>query len=175
MPKASKLALLTLILSSAFAVHSAKAGDFYDKANTEYQLKLLSAPLAVEHVQQSSETKGKVAIAMVYQPDCKWCKKQGLWLAKANAQCSESIDIVLIGNNGSKRQLKRELKHFAGDIPAFLANRKLLTALGGIEASPTTLVFDSAGQLLAKRRGYVDNQQLSDVAHIVSQGACELH
>lgn len=163
------LGVITLLMT--FVIGNVFASDFAELAVNQFKLKSLS-----NHVQPSQgDSLDKVSIAMVYQPECKWCKKQGKWLAKALEQCSESIDIILIGNNGKKQQLKRELKHFHDEIPAYLANRKLLTAIGGVEASPTTLVFNQLGKLIAKKRGFVSDSKLSDVAKIISQGSCQIH
>jgi len=157
------LLLVTLVAGKALA------SDFSDSIVNQYQLKSLANSDNLATV-----TGDKVTIAMLYQPDCKWCKKQGQWLAKAQNQCNKDINIVLIGNNGNKQQLKRELKHFHQKIPAFQANRKLLTAIGGIKASPTTLVFDQKGNLIAKRRGFITNSKLTDVANLITQGKCNI-
>lgn len=161
--------LHALVLLAAFAASKASASDFSDLITEQYKLKPLSTASKI-----AAKSEDKVTIAMVYQPDCKWCKKQGQWLAKAHKQCNKDIDIVLIGNNGKKQQLKRELKHFHRDIPAFQANRKLLTAVGGVEASPTTLVFNEQGALIAKQRGFVKSSKLADVANIISKGKCDM-
>lgn len=160
-----------LTLLATFVVNSVFAADFYTQATTKFYMKPLSPntnTVLRDHQEQ------KVTIAMVYQPQCKWCKKQGQWLAKAQQQCSKHFNLVLIGNNGNKQQLKRELKHFHSDIPAFQSNRKLLTSVGGIKASPTTLIFDQAGSLITKKRGYVTADALSQAAKIMSGGQCQL-
>lgn len=160
--------LHVLVLLAALVAGETFASDFSDLIVDQYKLK----PLSTSNNVAASDD--KVTIAMVYQPDCKWCKKQGQWLAKAHKQCNKNIDIVLIGNNGKKQQLKRELKHFHQEIPAYQANRKLLMAVGGIEASPTTLVFNSQGTLIAKRRGFITDNKLADVANIISKGKCSV-
>lgn len=166
------LAAQASLLACAVFVSSTNvlAADFQQRAIAEYNLKPLSS--SAKAPPQTSEQAAKTTIAMVYQPDCKWCKKQGKWLNKAQAQCAQNLGIVLIGNNGDKRQLKRELKHFHQDMPAFLANRKLFAEVGGVAASPTTLVFNQEGKLIAKQRGYVDDATLSDVAQKITQGQC---
>jgi|GEM_PF-1104075 len=169
MPVKFTRTLHVLVLLAALVAGKAFASDFSDLIVNQYKLKPLSAASMV-----ATASDDKVTIAMIYQPDCKWCKKQGQWLAKAHKQCHKDIDIVLIGNNGKKQQLKRELKHFHQEIPAYQANRKLLTAVGGIEASPTTLVFDNQGTLIAKRRGFITNNKLADVANIITQGKCDI-
>lgn len=156
-------ALATLFASAVVA------NSFSQSLVEKYHLKPL-----VAHQAPLANTQGRFTIAMVFQPDCPWCKKQASWLNNAQAQCSDKLNIVLLGNNGSNRELKRELKHYHSDIPAYKPNRKLFVAVGGIEASPTTLVFDAEGKLLAKRRGYTDSDTLSVVASQLTQGSCAI-
>lgn len=172
MPLKYQHVLIVITLLVTLVTNKGVAADFYQQAVMKYQMRMLSP---IEQTQAGmNATSEKVTIAMVYQPDCQWCKKQGQWLAQLKRECSQQINIVLIGNNGSKRQLKRELKHFHHDIPAFHANRQLLTSIGGIKASPTTLLFDKKGTLTAKKRGYVDGEKLSEIANIISEEQCKV-
>ncbi|MGB1197923.1 MAG: TlpA family protein disulfide reductase [Thalassotalea sp.] len=113
-------------------------------------------------------------IALVYQPDCSWCKKQGQWLAKVQQQCANQVNLALIGNKGSKRQLKRELQHFDRRLPAYLANKAFLRSIGGVAASPTTLFFDKEGKLLAKKRGFIEPKQFINAVATISQQGCNI-
>jgi len=120
------------------------------------------------------DAKGLATVTMIYQPDCSWCKKQGKALAKAFKQCQGSMNIALVGTKGNARQLKKELKHYHKDIPAFIADRKFLRTIGGYQASPTTLIFDAKGALIAKKRGFIPKEKLASALAILSQGACQI-
>ena len=130
-------------------------------------------PLTTVSEKVSAED-GLATITMIYQPDCSWCKKQGESLAKVFEQCQSSMKVALVGTKGNKRQLKKELKHYHQDMPAYIADRKFLRSIGGYQASPTTLVYDSQGQLLANKRGFISPDKLAQALAIVSQGECQI-
>lgn len=117
---------------------------------------------------------GRITIAMVYQPDCPWCKKQGLTMASLMSACPEKVNFTLIGNKGDRRQLKRELKHFDRNLPALQADNAFLRSIGGIAASPTTLFYDENGNLLIKRRGYIEPQQFSVAIKQLTRNDCNI-
>lgn len=113
-------------------------------------------------------------LAMIYQPDCSWCKKQGKMLVKAFEQCQDSINIALVGTQGNVSQLKKELRHYHKNMPAFIADSHFLRNIGGYQASPTTLIFDQQGLLISKKRGFIAQEKLAKALRIISQGACAL-
>ncbi len=153
------VAMLTLV-SIATGVTPAKASPFV--------LKELNSVKAI------TDDKGLVTVTMIFQPECSWCKKQGKALAKAFQQCQSSINVNLVGTKGNSRQLRKELKHYHQDIPAFIADRKFLRKIGGYQASPTTLIFDSNGELVAKKRGFISDDKFANVLDILSHGACQI-
>ncbi|GGA90494.1 hypothetical protein GCM10011369_35790 [Neiella marina] len=112
------------------------------------------------------------SIAMVFQPDCAWCKKQGKTMRQILNQCGAELNIAIIGYKASYRQLRRELKHFDQSLPALEADRRFLAAVEGVAATPTTLFFDQNGELLLKQRGYIQPAQLFDAADALTQTGC---
>lgn len=128
--------------------------------------------LKPEQTQVSKDTNDLVTVAMIYQPDCSWCKKQGKTLAKAFEQCQGNLNLALVGAQGNARQLKKELKHYHKGLPAFKADRRFLRTIGGYQASPTTLIFDEQGELVVKKRGFIDEDKLANVLSIISRGKC---
>ncbi len=135
-----------------------------------FSLKSLKAGYA----QVNDKGSNLVTIAMIYQPDCSWCKKQGKILARVFEQCKASLNLALVGVNGNARQLKKELKHYHKGIPAFIAERRFLRLIGGYQASPTTLIFDANGELIAKKRGFVVKDKLANALDILSHGKCQI-
>ena len=114
------------------------------------------------------------SVAMIYQPDCSWCKKQGEILAKAFEQCHSSISIALIGTKGKARKLRKELKYYHHDIPAYQANRQFLRSIGGYQASPTTLIYNNQGTLIAKKRGFISKEKLARAFSMLTGGKCQI-
>jgi len=112
-------------------------------------------------------------LVMIYQPDCTWCKKQGQFLAQAHKLCPDTVNIALIGAMGSTRQLKQELRHYSSAFPAYLADRKFLRHIN-YQASPTTLIINNQGEVLANQRGFVTSDKLSKAFHILTQGHCQI-
>jgi len=135
-----------------------------------FSLKALnSAP-----VSQEGLAADKVTVAMIFQPDCKWCKKQGKTLTRVSNQCDKSVEVALIGTKGNRRQLKHALKHYDDNLLAYLADREFLIEIGGYEASPTTLFYDGKGNLVAKQRGFIPQEKLASAVSILSKGSCQI-
>ncbi|KGJ91542.1 hypothetical protein [Colwellia psychrerythraea] len=143
---------------------------FSEVQATPFSLKSLNA----HGVENSREDNDLATIVMIYQPNCSWCKKQGKTLSIAFKQCRHSVNIALVGTKGNARQLKKELKHYHKDLPAFIADRKFLRAVGGYQASPTTLIFTAQGDLIMKKRGFIAQEKLANAMSIVSKGACHI-
>lgn len=131
-------------------------------------------PLTSNSVATKSDANGLATVAMIFQPDCSWCKKQGKTLALAFKQCQSSMNIALVGAKGNLRQLKKARKYYAKGIPDFIADRKFLRGIGGYQASPTTLIYDQKGQLIVKKRGFLAKDKLANALAIISQGACHI-
>jgi len=131
-------------------------------------------PLALSQAGPDISANGLVTVAMIYQPDCSWCKKQGKILERAFKQCKKSINIALVGTKGNTRQLRKELKHYHEDIPAFIASRKFLRDIGGYQASPTTLIYNEEGKLIVKKRGFIPDQKLASALAVISKDACHI-
>jgi len=137
---------------------------------TQYELKSLK-PNQQGIVFQPN---GFASVTMIFQPDCSWCKKQGKVMADAYEQCHASMKVNLVGTRGNARQLRKELKHYHREIPAYLADRGFLRKIGGYQASPTTLFFDQKGELVAKQRGYVSPDKLASAFSILTNGGCQI-
>ncbi len=111
-------------------------------------------------------------VTMIFQPDCSWCKKQGQTLAAAFEQCQSSVNISLVGAKGNRSQLRKALKHYHKSIPAYKADSKFLRTIGGYQASPTTLIYDTKGRLITKKRGFIPHEKLAHALKIISNGEC---
>mgnify|MGYP001947324227 FL=1 len=155
--------MMALVMASAITLISyANAAPFSLKPLTPFDISTQVQPSNL------------ATITMIFQPNCSWCKKQGITMAKVFEQCHNSINVALIGANGNRRQLKQTLKHYHHAIPAFIANSKFLRSIGGYQASPTTLIYDTKGELIVKKRGYIGEEQLRSALQILSEGACQI-
>lgn len=138
-------------------------------------LKPLRIQSEISNQEVTKAAEGKLAsVTMIFQPDCSWCKRQSKTLAKVFEQCQSSININLVGAKGKTGQLKKELKHYHQGIPAYKADRQFLRSIGGYQASPTTLLYDNQGQLVAKKRGFIEENKLTQVVSILTQGQCKI-
>jgi len=136
--------------------------------HNHFQLKSLLPDNRVINANEDLST-----IAMIYQPGCQWCKKQGKLLANIQRLCASHANIAIIGAEGTTQKLKRELRHFDKNLPAFEASKQFLRKIQGVKAFPTTLVFDKNGKLIAKKRGYIKPQKLAKVMSVITQQRCE--
>ena len=116
---------------------------------------------------------GKPSIVMLFQPGCSWCKKQEKELSAIHANCPSLFRFRLVGTQGKTDQLKCELHHYQQNIPAYKSTTKFLRQIGGFVASPTTLFFDESGELLGKRRGFLDSSKMSQVINSLTDHKCE--
>ncbi|WP_394203706.1 TlpA family protein disulfide reductase [Shewanella waksmanii] len=114
----------------------------------------------------------KSTILMFFQPDCPWCKKQAKVMAELQHQCEKHIGFTLVGDKGSRTQLKRELRHFDDQMTAKQSSKKFARSSGGIIGYPTTLVIDNQGNIVAKKRGMVGKELLYQLASELSGGTC---
>ena len=114
----------------------------------------------------------KPKVAVVFQPNCAWCIKQAADLARLQNECSGEFETVLIGSRAKRQALKRELRHFSDETPALQADPQFIRQIGGVEATPVTLFFDQAGNLLGRKQGYLPVTKLRQAIAIQTNKAC---
>lgn len=112
-------------------------------------------------------------VAIIYQPDCEWCEKQAKDLSALSEGC-ETLTALLLGTKGSKRKLRASAAKMSASLPAFEASKPLLRKVGGVPATPITLVIDDDDQVVAQRRAYMPKAQLREVLQIISDGHCPI-
>lgn len=137
---------------------------------TPFTLKSLKPTGSNTQIQKN----GLATVTMIFQPKCSWCKKQGIAMAKILEKCNHSLNIALIGAKGNRRQLKQALKHYHKAIPAFIADSRFLRKIGGYQASPTTLIYSVNGELIFKKRGFIEEKKLRKVLQMLTQDACKI-
>ena len=108
-----------------------------------------------------------------FEPDCSWCYRQMKTLNRLHEDCPHRVQPLLVGINGNRRQLQKELRKAKVRYPAFSANRDLLRTTGKIPATPLTLIVDRQGQFLSAIRGYVPEVKLRAVLKQHGLGQCK--
>nr|WP_280954585.1 thioredoxin fold domain-containing protein [Shewanella sp. WXL01] len=161
-----KLSFNGLLLLAALAASNTWAQSL---SVTQIELKDLRGSSSAVSYDNSKPT-----VLMFFQPDCRWCKKQGKVMAKLLEQCGNKIHFNLVGDKGSRTKLKRELRHFADALPAQQNSKLFARKSGGVIGYPTTLVLDTNGEVLAKKRGAIEEAKLIKLASQLSDGECEL-
>ncbi|WP_220755262.1 thioredoxin fold domain-containing protein [Shewanella sp. KT0246] len=160
------LVLLTTLVVSNTASAATNSSDL-----SVAQIKLKDLRTSQSSVSYHAE---KPTVLMYFQPDCSWCKNQGKIITELLGECGNSVHFTLVGDKGSKSQLKRELRHFSADIPSQQSNKMFVRKSGGVKGFPTTLVLDTQGNVLAKRRGFTSETMLRKLTNELSQGECAL-
>ncbi|MCL1046448.1 thioredoxin fold domain-containing protein [Shewanella electrodiphila] len=168
---ALKASFNCLVLLTALAVGSTASADHTNTALSVAQIQLKDLRTSQSSVSYHAE---KPTVLMYFQPDCSWCKKQGKIITELLGECGNSVHFTLVGDKGSKSQLKRELRHFSADIPSKQSNKMFVRKSGGVKGFPTTLVLDTQGHVLAKRRGFTSETMLRRLTNELSQGECAL-
>lgn len=140
--------LLSLLLSLCAQGQGASVLD--------YELRSLDALQS----QQLAGYAGKPVVMLFFQPDCSWCLRQVRTLNELSGQCPGQFQALAIGVNGDRRQLKAELRRLRPDFPAFQASPALLEDIGGVPATPFSLLGDDQGSVQGWLRGYIPADKL---------------
>ncbi len=122
--------------------------------------------------QSLSQYQGAPVLMMFFEPGCSWCYRQFKVLDKLHNECP-GINSLAVGVNGSRRDLLAEYQRIKPAFPAYQASGRLLTAIGGVPATPFTLITDSQGQPLGWLRGYMPEDELRPL--LVKQLGLECH
>lgn len=78
----------------------------------------------------------------------------------------------LVGIRGSERQLRAELRRHRSDLPAFFGTETFVRRVGGVEATPMTLLINASGEEAGRHRGYLNEEQLLAAANWLTDSAC---
>ncbi|MCV6613561.1 MAG: thioredoxin fold domain-containing protein [Cellvibrionaceae bacterium] len=102
---------------------------------------------------------GSWVMAVLIEPDCRWCVLQMRDLAKLQQACPQ-VQPVAVALRGKRMQLLKEMRRAKADIPAARASQQFKQQLGNIETTPWLLVLDPNGKEVARLRGYTPLDQL---------------
>ncbi|MFQ6371167.1 TlpA family protein disulfide reductase [Shewanella sp. YIC-542] len=124
------------------------------------QAEYLLQDLRGQHHTSLATLPGNTVAVMFFKPDCPWCHKQAKALDKLHQQCA-FIHPVALGVNGNKLALKKALFNLQFPYPGYMAPRNLIADLGGIPATPITLLLQQ-GNVIAAFRGFTPAETLAE-------------
>ena len=116
----------------------------------EFELRSLDQPEA--HALERYE--GKPVIMVFFEPECSWCLRQVRAINEIDEMCGDEFDALAIGVNATRAALQKELRRLRPNFPAYQASPELLESLGGIPATPISLLGDARGEFVSWARGY---------------------
>jgi thiol-disulfide isomerase/thioredoxin len=105
---------------------------------------------------------GKPLLLTFFEPACSWCARQLRDLVELQQACDGGLQVVAVGVHGRKPALDQVLARSGarGRLTAALASPSLLSAIGGIPATPYTLIITPEGRFETLIRGYESLENL---------------
>lgn len=104
--------------------------------------------------------KGKFMLMTFIEPECPWCHRQMKVLNILARDCSSGVQPIVVGINGNKLALRKELRKAKVNFPAFEASKQLREAVGDVPATPWTILADPNGKVVTTLRGYIKKEKL---------------
>ena len=105
---------------------------------------------------------GKPYLLTFYAPDCRFCERQLQHMQQLTTRCPDA-KMAVLGINGNRRELRAILQQHNITLPAYLPDNRLLRQLGGIDATPYTVVLDEQLKSIGSIQGYLDDSQLLSI------------
>jgi len=156
------LQALALALAAGFSLAAQAAATLHD-----FELRRLDAPQA----ESLDRYAGRTTLLMLFEPGCSWCLKQSRAIDTLLAQCPQ-FAAAAIGVHGNRRDLRSTFHRYRADYPAYQASASFISALGGVDATPFTLVSDGAGRPLGWLQGYLPAEQLHEAVSRLAGESC---
>ncbi len=153
-----KLKPLLLIAIASLLSYSVSAQSIYQQS----MLRLNAVDSSTPAVETLQRYQGQTLLTLFFMPDCRWCRRQHKVLKKMQKSCPK-LNSVMLGVQGSKQKLRRELQRDKNTFPAYVANNVIVNAVGSQSPVPMMLIFDSAGQLALKTIGYTREDKLQQL------------
>ena len=156
--RSTVLSLLLLAFSPAISGEQANLLDF--------ELKSLLQP----EYHALGRYEGRPLVMVFFQPECNWCAKQVRAINELRERCD--FEAIAVGVGGTRAELRKELRRIRPDFPAYQASPRLIEAMGGVLATPMTLLGDADGAFLNWSRGFLSGGKLQQLMQTSGQTAC---
>ncbi len=112
-------------------------------------------------VQTLSQYQGQTMLTSFFMPNCRWCQRQHKALKSLQHICPQ-LQTVMLGVQGNKQNLKRELRREKNTFPAYIASNNIIKAIGE-NPVPMMLIFNKQGKLAFKTVGYTPAEKLTQL------------
>ena len=110
-----------------------------------------------------ADYRDKVLLVSFFEPECPWCHRQMKVFNRVLTECSNLLQPLSVGINGSEQKLRPELRRAKVKYAAVKGTPELLKLTGEIPATPWTLIFGPKGQLLGTWQGYLKFEQIQEI------------
>lgn len=138
----------TVLVLTLWVLTGAAAGVVHDWLG--YSLK----NLATARNDSLQQYRGTPVLMSFFEPECPWCFRQLQDLERMQGQCRGSFQPIALGVNGGRRELRHIFARTQATFPAFIASPRMLADIGGVPATPITVLIDAAGEAVGAVRGY---------------------
>ena len=145
-------------IAAAFAVAIAVTVPAYGSGTSllSFELKSLGEP----ERHSLDRYRGQPVLMVFFEPDCNWCLRQIRAINELRASCPGSVAAIAVGVNGNRSQLQKTLRRMRPEFPAYEASPELVESLGGVPATPFTLLGDTNGEFVNWTRGFIKTDEL---------------
>lgn len=117
--------------------------------------------------------RGQPVLMVFFEPDCSWCLRQIRAINELQAGCPGGVAAIAVGVNGNRKQLQKALRRIRPEFPAYEASPELVESLGGVPATPFTLLGDTNGEFVNWTRGYLKTAELRSFVDTHQPLRCE--
>jgi len=157
-----------IILWLALLAVAPAIGDESSPSLLAYELKSLQEP----EIHSLARYDGQPIVMVFFQPDCNWCAKQVDAINDLNEKCGREFGVIAVGVGGTRTELRKELRRLRPDFPAYQASPRLIAEMGGVIATPITLLGDARGAFRNWTRGFVPAEDLKELVMAIDSGTC---
>ncbi len=132
-----------------------------------YQLRDLASDKTVDLAMH----RGAINLLMFFEPECPYCFKQARILSQLQHRC-DRIQPIAVGVNGSRQDLRAEMRRMRAEFPALQISVRLHEDLGKVEGTPLLLITDRAGMLVTWLRGLKQEDMLAGLLNQIEPQVC---
>lgn len=105
---------------------------------------------------QLDKFRGKPVVISFFEPDCPWCFKQLKVIKTLHQGCESQFQPIAMGINGTAPNLRSLIARAKPGFPALQASSRFMASIGGVPATPVTVLIGKDSRLSGGWRGYKD-------------------